>query len=148
MWVELQQSILRGFMVVSQMLFMVNHSCRMVVHSSLNFCLIFSLLYLYFLCIITGLPPLVLRRILEILTYLATNHSSVANMLFYFDLEAFPENLSSTFMETKKGKEKVVAGLLSSNLKNCRAGIVPLVLFLKLLNRPLFLRSVVRLEQV
>ncbi|XP_022932377.1 E3 ubiquitin-protein ligase UPL1 isoform X1 [Cucurbita moschata] len=95
-----------------------------------------------------GLPPLVLRRILEILTYLATNHSSVANMLFYFDLEAFPENLSSTFMETKKGKEKVVAGLLSSNLKNCRAGIVPLVLFLKLLNRPLFLRSVVRLEQV
>lgn len=89
-----------------------------------------------------------LHRILEILTYLATNHSAVANMLFYFDLENVPEDLSSTCMENKKGKEKVVEGLPSSNMKNCQAGNVPLVLFLKLLNRPLFLRSVVHLEQV
>ncbi|XP_038903258.1 E3 ubiquitin-protein ligase UPL1 isoform X2 [Benincasa hispida] len=98
--------------------------------------------------LLDGLPPLVLRRVLEILTYLATNHSAVANMLFYFDLETVPEDLSSTYMETKKGKEKVVEGLPSSNLKTCQAGNVPLVLFLKLLNRPLFLRSVVHLEQV
>ncbi|XP_023540404.1 E3 ubiquitin-protein ligase UPL1-like isoform X1 [Cucurbita pepo subsp. pepo] len=98
--------------------------------------------------LLDGLPPLVLHRILEILTYLATNHSAVANMLFYFDLENVPEDLSSTCMENKKGKEKVVEGLPSSNMKNCQAGNVPLVLFLKLLNRPLFLRSVVHLEQV
>ncbi|XP_038905735.1 E3 ubiquitin-protein ligase UPL1-like [Benincasa hispida] len=98
--------------------------------------------------LLDGLPPLVLRRVLENLTYLATNHSAVANMLFYFDLETVPEDLSSTYMETKKGKEKVVEGLPSSNLKTCQAGNVPLVLFLKLLNRPLFLRSVVHLEQV
>lgn len=69
-------------------------------------------------------------------------------MLFYFDLETVPEDLSSTCTETKKGKEKVVEGLPSSNLENSQAGNVPLVLFLKLLNRPLFLRSVVHLEQV
>lgn len=130
------------------MLFMVDHSCWMVVFSSLNFGLILSVLYLHILCILTGLPPLVLRRILEILTYLATNHSAVANMLFYFDLETVPEDLSSTYMETKKGKEKVEEGLPSSNLKNYETGSVPLVLFLKLLDRPLFLRSVVHLEQV
>lgn len=89
-----------------------------------------------------------LRRILEILTYLATNHSAVANMLFYFDLEAVPEDLSSTYMETKKGKEKVVEELPSKDLRNYQTGNLPLVLFLKLLNRPLFLRSVVHLEQV
>lgn len=98
--------------------------------------------------VFTGLPPLMLRRILEILTYLATNHSAVANMLFYFDLETVPEDLSSSCMETKKGKEKVVEGLPTSKLKTCQAVNIPLVQFLKLLNRPLFLRSVVHLEQV
>lgn len=99
----------------------------------------------------TGLPPLVLRRILEILTYLATNHSAVANMLFYFDFSGVPEPLSSTHMETKKdkGKEKMGEGGYSSKISgNTQDVNVPLILFLKLLNRPHFLHGTAHLEQV
>ncbi|KAK4575710.1 hypothetical protein RGQ29_026607 [Quercus rubra] len=101
--------------------------------------------------LLDGLPPLVLRRIFEILTYLATNHTAVANMLFYFDPSLVPEPLSPICMETKKdkGKEKIVEGGLSPKLLgNSLDGDVPLILFLKLLNRPLFLRSNAHLEQV
>ncbi|KAJ7969420.1 E3 ubiquitin-protein ligase UPL1 [Quillaja saponaria] len=97
-----------------------------------------------------GLPPLVLRRVLEILTYLATNHSVLANMLFYFDPLIFPESLNLC-METKKekGKEKIMEGEpLSKPSGNSRAWDIPLILFLKLLNRPLLLRSTSHLEQV
>ncbi|KAM3302623.1 E3 ubiquitin-protein ligase UPL1 [Capsicum chacoense] len=98
-----------------------------------------------------GLPPLVLRRILEILTYLATNHSAVAGLLFYFDLSLIPEWSDVKCLETKrdKGKEKIVGGdssvvpFGSSNKRD-----IPLILFLKLLNQPLFLRSIAHLEQV
>lgn len=99
---------------------------------------------------IVGLPPLVLRRILEILTYLATNHSAVANILFYFDPLLVPDSFSPKYSETKKdkGKEKIVEGASSNPLGNSQKGDVPLILFLKLLNRPLFLRSIAHLEQV
>lgn len=99
----------------------------------------------------TGLPPLVLRRILEILTYLATNHSAVANMLFYFDFSGVPQPLSPLNIDTKKdkGKEKIGEGGFSSKPSdNSQDGDVPLILFLKLLNRPHFLRSTAHLEQV
>ncbi|XP_007020477.2 PREDICTED: E3 ubiquitin-protein ligase UPL1 [Theobroma cacao] len=97
-----------------------------------------------------GLPPLVLRRVLEILTYLATNHSAVANMLFYFDPSILSEPLSPKYSETKKdkGKEKIMDGDASKTLGNSQEGNVPLILFLKLLNRPLFLHSTAHLEQV
>ncbi|KAK9005222.1 hypothetical protein V6N11_042666 [Hibiscus sabdariffa] len=96
-----------------------------------------------------GLPPLVLRRVLEILTYLATNHSSVANMLFHYDPSILSEHLSPKNSETKrdKGKEKIMDGDASKPLGNSQEDI-PLILFLKLLNRPLFLLSTVHLEQV
>ncbi|KAI5571220.1 hypothetical protein BDE02_11G079400 [Populus trichocarpa] len=96
-----------------------------------------------------GLPPLVLRRVLEILTYLATNHSSIANMLFYFDPSIVLEPLSPKYLETKidKGKEKIGDG--DNSLKPLGdTDNVPLILFLKLLNRPLFLHSTTHLEQV
>ncbi|KAJ9153952.1 hypothetical protein P3X46_027337 [Hevea brasiliensis] len=99
--------------------------------------------------LLDGLPPLVLHRILEILTYLATNHSSIANMLFYLDPSIVPEHLSPNYLEAKmdKGKEKIEGGGDPSKpLVN--ADDVPLILFLKLLNRPLFLRSNAHLEQV
>ncbi|XP_042519571.1 E3 ubiquitin-protein ligase UPL1-like isoform X2 [Macadamia integrifolia] len=98
-----------------------------------------------------GLPPLVSRRILEILTYLATNHTAVANILFYFDPSLIPEYPSPTDSEAKKekGKEKIVEGTDSSNLlETSEKGDIPLILFLKLLNQPLFLRSNAHLEQV
>lgn len=101
--------------------------------------------------LLDGLPPLVLRRTFEILTFLATNHSAVANMLFYFDPLMVPENLSPVGMENKKekGKEKIAeGGFASEPLGNSLDGDVPLILFLKLLNRPLFLRSTAHLEQV
>ncbi|XP_061367762.1 E3 ubiquitin-protein ligase UPL1-like [Gastrolobium bilobum] len=99
--------------------------------------------------LLDGLPPLVFRRILEILTYLATNHSAVAKMLFHFD-QSIISNSSSTFIGhmNEKGKEKVIEGGPSLKFSGTHAEDVPLVLFLKLLNRPLFLRSTAHLEQV
>ncbi|KAM7504309.1 hypothetical protein LguiB_003213 [Lonicera macranthoides] len=100
--------------------------------------------------LLDGLPPLVLRRILEILTYLATNHSAVANILFYLDPLLIPESSNPIFLETKKdkGKEKIVEGDLSSPVQSHHEGDIPLILLLKLLNQPLFLRSIAHLEQV
>ncbi|KAF5727902.1 E3 ubiquitin-protein ligase UPL1 isoform X1 [Tripterygium wilfordii] len=102
--------------------------------------------------LLDGVPPLVLRRVLEILTYLATNHSAVASMLFYLDPTLVPEHFSSTLPGAKldKGKEKVVDVGTSSKApeQSVDEHDVPLILFMKLLNRPLFLRSTVQLEQV
>ncbi|XWS11367.1 hypothetical protein CRYUN_Cryun38cG0078100 [Craigia yunnanensis] len=97
-----------------------------------------------------GLPPLVLCRVLEILTYLATNHSAVANMLFHYDPSILSEPLSPKNSETKKdkGKEKIMDGDASKPLGNPWEGHVPVILFLKLLNRPLFLCSTAHFEQV
>ena len=98
---------------------------------------------------IAGLPPLVFRRILEILTYLATNHSAVAKMLFHFDQSIIPNSSSLTMVHiNEKGKEKVIEGGQSPKPSGAQAGDVPLILFLKLLSRPLFLRSTAHLEQV
>uniref|UniRef100_A0A5B6YM25 HECT-type E3 ubiquitin transferase n=1 Tax=Davidia involucrata TaxID=16924 RepID=A0A5B6YM25_DAVIN len=101
--------------------------------------------------LLDGLPPLVLRRILEILTYLANNHSAVADILFYFDHSLVPESSNLKYSEIKKdkGKEKIVeGGDLFNSLVNSQNGDVPLILFLKLLSQPLLVRSIAHLEQV
>lgn len=92
---------------------------------------------------------MVLRRILEILTFLAQRHPSIANMLFYLDPSVVPELLSPKYLEIKmdKGKEKIEDGGDPSKPLEY-IDDVPLILFLKLLNRPLFLRSTAHLEQV
>lgn len=90
-----------------------------------------------------GLPPLVTRRLLEVLTYLASNHPSVAGLLVYFD-----PSTSSNCMILKHGKELSQEGLQSDMMKTSSEGYTPILLFLKLLNKPLFLRSRVYLEQV
>ncbi|KAF8060412.1 hypothetical protein N665_1217s0015 [Sinapis alba] len=93
--------------------------------------------------LLNGLPPLVFRRVLEVLTYLATNHSAVADMLFCFD-----SSLVSQLSKPKpsvcegKGKEKVTHVTDSRNLE------IPLVVFLKLLNRPQLLQSTSHLALV
>uniref|UniRef100_A0A0E0EFS2 HECT-type E3 ubiquitin transferase n=1 Tax=Oryza meridionalis TaxID=40149 RepID=A0A0E0EFS2_9ORYZ len=90
-----------------------------------------------------GLPPLVTRRLLEVLTYLASNHPSVAGLLVYFD-----PSTSSNCMILKHGKETSQEGLQSDMMQTSSEGYTPILLFLKLLNKPLFLRSRVYLEQV
>ncbi|CAL1353898.1 unnamed protein product [Linum trigynum] len=99
--------------------------------------------------LLDGLPPLVSCRILEILTYLATNHSSIANMLFHLDPSLLPEESVTNVLLSKldKGKGKLEDGGALCN--PCGdTDDVPLVLFLKLLDRPLFFRSTAHLEQV
>ncbi|XP_042007781.1 E3 ubiquitin-protein ligase UPL1-like isoform X1 [Salvia splendens] len=98
-----------------------------------------------------GVPPLVLRRVLEILTYLATNHSGVASLLFHFENSTIPDFAHTNQSEGKnaKGKEKITAGehhvYVSESSENKD---VPLILLLRLLSEPLFLRSIAHLEQV
>ncbi|KAI0492443.1 hypothetical protein KFK09_026716 [Dendrobium nobile] len=98
-----------------------------------------------------GLPPLLSRRVLEMLTYLATNLSSVASILFNFDpLLPSESSTFNTSLDIKKDKTKERTCLLkdSLTLESSQKGDAPLVLFLKLLNKPLFLRSNAHLEQV
>ncbi|XP_065003917.1 E3 ubiquitin-protein ligase UPL1 isoform X2 [Musa acuminata AAA Group] len=98
-----------------------------------------------------GLPPFVTRRLLEILTYLAKNNLSVASVLFYFDPSSAVESTLVEYSENKreKGKEKtVVTNTLLDTMETSAKGFSPLILLLKLLDRPLFLRSNVHLEQV
>ncbi|KAG0451467.1 hypothetical protein HPP92_026407 [Vanilla planifolia] len=94
-----------------------------------------------------GLPPLFARRILEMLTYLATNHTSVANILFYFDPLVASECTSSNIHLGMEEKTKEKASVPKDTSAFERDDI-PLVILLKLLNRPLFLRSSAHLEQV
>ncbi|KAK1417994.1 hypothetical protein QVD17_27130 [Tagetes erecta] len=99
--------------------------------------------------LLDGLPPLVLRRVLEILTYLATNNSYVASLLFHFDSSLVPGSLNLKYHDTKndKGKEKVVEEGDTSHPVGSE-GDIPILHFVKLLNQPLFLRSIALLEQV
>ncbi|CAN6217066.1 unnamed protein product [Urochloa humidicola] len=90
-----------------------------------------------------GLPPLVTRRLLEILTYLASNHPSVADLLVYFNPSA---SLNSLTLQHSK---EISQESPSLDMKQPSSeGYTPILLFLKLLNKPLFLRSRVYLEQV
>ncbi|KAG6513969.1 E3 ubiquitin-protein ligase UPL1-like isoform X1 [Zingiber officinale] len=98
---------------------------------------------------IDGLPPLVSRRLLEILTYLAKNHVHFASTLFYFD----PSTVGSasivySSIQWEKGKEKTLETNAPLDMRTSASGFVPLILLLKLLDRPLFLRSNAHLEQV
>jgi E3 ubiquitin-protein ligase HUWE1 len=96
-----------------------------------------------------GVPPLVSRRVLELLTFLARNHSLVTNLLLYFErsvsspthsLQLSPPNAK------EKGKAKLVEEIAQSEPK--AKSEIPLILLLKLLNQPLYLRSSAHLEQV
>lgn len=90
-----------------------------------------------------GLPPLVTRRLLEILTYLASNHPSVADLLIHFNPSA-----SSNCLTLQHNKETSQESSTPNIMQPSSEGYTPILLFLKLLNKPLFLRSRVYLEQV
>lgn len=100
---------------------------------------------------LSGLPPLVSRRVLEILTYLATNRLSVVNLLFYMEPCSTLESSCRTDLELKKakGKEKLLEKMsFSWSLDGSQKGEIPLVVLLKLLNQPRFLQSSTQLEQL
>lgn len=91
------------------------------------------------------MPPLVSRRVLETLTYLAKNHAFVAKLLLSFRLpdQVLQESQSSD----QRGKAVMVSQEAESE-KNLLQGQVALALLLSLLNHPLYLRSIAHLEQV
>lgn len=96
-----------------------------------------------FMSSLTGVPPLVSRRALETLTYLARNHPLVAKLLLEFRLPQLilKESPSS---DDKGGK----AIMLLDEQKEYPEGQAPFALLLSLLNQSLYLRSIAHLEQV
>ncbi|KAH6837954.1 hypothetical protein C2S53_000423 [Perilla frutescens var. hirtella] len=90
---------------------------------------------------IDGVPPLVSRRALETLTYLARNHPLVAKLLLQFRLPQLKESLSS---DDKRGK----AVMLLDEQNEYPEGQASFTLLLSLLNQSLYLRSVAHLEQL
>ncbi|XP_050235135.1 E3 ubiquitin-protein ligase UPL2-like isoform X2 [Mercurialis annua] len=94
-----------------------------------------------------GVPPLLSRRILEMLTYLARNHPYVAKILLHFRLPLptlqKPENLDKS-----RGKAVMVVEEYEADSKHHEEGYISLALLLSLLNQPLYSRSVAHLEQL
>lgn len=142
-------------MDVNLMLFMADLNYVMVISVSPFFLVIdnspFLLDFTSVILLYLGVPPLVLRRVLEILTYLATNHSGVANLLFHFEGSNIPDFAYENHPEEKsiKGKDKIIEGRHHTHVSgNSENKDVPLILLLKLLSEPLFLRSIAHLEQV
>lgn len=89
--------------------------------------------------LLTGVPPLVSRRALETLTYLARNHPLVAKLLLEYRL---PQESPSS--DEKRGKAVMLLDEQSEHLE----GQASFTLLLSLLNQSLYLRSVAHLEQV
>ncbi|XP_047978963.1 E3 ubiquitin-protein ligase UPL2-like [Salvia hispanica] len=86
---------------------------------------------------VNGVPPLVSRRALETLTYLARNHPMVAKLLLEFRLP----QLESTSSDDERGKAVML-------LDEPKDGQASFTLLLSLLNQSLYLRSVAHLEQL
>ncbi|OMO50799.1 hypothetical protein CCACVL1_30240 [Corchorus capsularis] len=85
-----------------------------------------------------GVPPLVSRRVLETLTYLARNHPYVAKILLQFKLPL--PTLQELNIDQSRGK-----ALMTDEQQ---IGYISIALLLSLLNQPLYLRSIAHLEQL
>ncbi|MBA0691792.1 hypothetical protein Goari_009403, partial [Gossypium aridum] len=86
-----------------------------------------------------GVPPLVSRRVLETLTYLARNHPYVAKILLQFRLP-LPILQEQRNIDQSRGKALMNEVQLE--------GFSSIALLLSLLNQPLYLRSIAHLEQL
>ncbi|RLN00081.1 E3 ubiquitin-protein ligase UPL1-like isoform X2 [Panicum miliaceum] len=86
-----------------------------------------------------GVPPLVSRRVLETLTYLARSHPNVAKLLLFLEFPC-PSKCHTEALDQRRGKAVVEDG------EERKA--FALVLLLTLLNQPLYMRSVAHLEQL
>uniref|UniRef100_A0A2P2MUY2 HECT-type E3 ubiquitin transferase n=2 Tax=Rhizophora mucronata TaxID=61149 RepID=A0A2P2MUY2_RHIMU len=92
-----------------------------------------------------GVPPLVSRRILETLTYLARNHPIVAKILLQFRL---PLPAQSMYTDQGTGKAAMVIEKNEIQGQLPKEGYISIALLLSLLNKPLYLRSIAHLEQL
>ncbi|KAL9315852.1 hypothetical protein ACSQ67_016853 [Phaseolus vulgaris] len=90
-----------------------------------------------------GVPPLLSRRILETLTYLARNHLYVAKILLQFRL---PHPAIKEPDDTRGKTVIVVEG--EENISETNEGYISIAMLLGLLNQPLYLRSIAHLEQL
>lgn len=82
---------------------------------------------------------MVSRRALETLTYLARNHPNVARLLLHLEL---PHQIETS--DKARGK----AIIMEEQRLEDKKGVFAIVLLLRLLNQPLYMRSVAHLEQV
>ena len=95
-----------------------------------------------------GVPPLVSRRVLETLTYLARNHPYVAKILLQFRLPFPAPQEPKNIVDKRSGKAVMVVAENGQNKTQHEEGYLSTVLLLSLLNQPLYLRSISHLEQV
>ncbi|MBA0566034.1 hypothetical protein Golob_010884, partial [Gossypium lobatum] len=99
----------------------------------------FEVIFFYFILFFLGVPPLVSRRVLETLTYLARNHPYVAKILLQFRLP-LPILQEQRNIDQSRGKALMNEVQLE--------GFSSIALLLSLLNQPLYLRSIAHLEQL
>lgn len=92
----------------------------------------------------TGVPPLLSRRILETLTYLARNHPYVAKILLQF---RYPHPALREPDNANKARGKAVM-VVEDEANSENNGYISIAMLLSLLNQPLYLRSIAHLEQV
>ncbi|WJX34965.1 HECT-type E3 ubiquitin transferase [Trifolium repens] len=93
-----------------------------------------------------GVPPLLSRRILETLTYLARNHPYVAKMLLQLRLHR-PAARDSDSADIARGKAVMVSED-QINTSESNEGYISIAMLLSLLKQPLYLRSIAHLEQL
>lgn len=91
-----------------------------------------------------GVPPLVSRRVLETLTYMARNHPYVAKIL----LELRLPQQHHVSENTDKVRGKALMLVENENTEMDEEHFHSVALLLGLLNQPLYLRSNAHLEQV
>ncbi|OIW04324.1 hypothetical protein TanjilG_32516 [Lupinus angustifolius] len=92
-----------------------------------------------------GVPPLLSRRILETLTYLARNHSYVAKILLQSRLP-YPAIREPDSADARGKAVMVVEDEV--NMGESNEGYISIAVLLNLLNQPLYLRSIAHLEQL
>ena len=94
-----------------------------------------------------GVPPLVSRRVLETLTYLARNHPYVAKILLQFKVPQ-PRLHESENLDKARGKAVMIVEKDMIEGNNNQEVSFSIALLLNLLTQPLYLISIAYLEQV
>ncbi|XP_076899559.1 E3 ubiquitin-protein ligase UPL2-like [Bidens hawaiensis] len=86
-----------------------------------------------------GVPPLLSRRVLETLTYLARNHKFVAKLMLQFRIQTSDQARGKAVMNVQDDVP---------DKHQYQDGLLAITLLLSLLKQPLYLRSIAHLEQL